>query len=309
MDDVFEHDTLKQLIEESFEFSLVNKQLEMGVLNESYVVSELCHNRELNNYIFDAILYLNIDNKEYLLNNTYGLRLFIAILSKKGIPKGISIANLELIAKKIITIKDSLNIYMYGEFIRDSILSNNDKWNIIKLLTIGISNTTTFNHQVMFIENIIKKMEIDQNSKNELISLLIMGILNSNNLSLIAQFLFIFNRVDNEIFIGVDKNKVYEKVVEIALKNENERLMVNLSYLDFSNENANIIGDLILKSNDVFFVYCFTRKFLLFNRELQDKYVAFLTEHVNDYENLKSKLQTFLQNPYETNNFKRRIVR
>lgn len=307
MEDNFKNDNLKHLIEESFEFSLINSQLEMGVLNESYVLSEICNNEELYSYIFDAILYLNIDNKDYLLknidkviNNTYGLRLFIAILSKKGIPRGINNANLEYLANKIIELKDSLNIYMYAEFIKDSKLDNETKLNIIKLLTRGISNTNTFNHQIMFVANIIKEMNVDEMVKNDLINILVHGILDSNNLSIIAQFLFIFNRIDNDIFVGLDKNEIYSKVVEIALKNENERLMVNLSYLDFSNENANIIGDLVLKSQNVFFIYCFTRKFLLFNPELQDRYVAFLTDHVNDYEDLKGKLQVFLQNPYDT---------
>ena len=77
--------------------------------------------------------------------------------------------------------------------------------------------------------------------------------------------------------------------------------MVNLSYLDFNNDNINVLGNLILNSQDLFFIYCFTRKFILFNDELQDKYVSYLSLHVNDYEELKESLENFLKNPRSNN--------
>ncbi len=294
---------VKKLIDDGVDFSLINLYIKMGTLNESYVIDEIVSKEELNNYIYDAILYLQSYNKERLLknmdkvlNNYLALRLFIANLSKKGLPLGIGTNELEIIGNKIITTNDSLNIYIYAEFIKDCNINNDAKYKIISLLTKGIGGTSIYYHQEEYIRKIINQMNINENDKLYLKNVIVDEILNSNNLSLISEFLYVFNRDETEIYKNIDKYKVYNKIVEIALLDDNQRAMVNLSYLDFTNDNINVLGKLILDSQNLFFIYCFARKFVLFNEELQAQYVDYLTLHVNDYEELKENLETFLKN-------------
>ena len=72
-------------------------------------------------------MYLHCTNKERLLknldkviNNALGLRLFIANLLRKSPVEGIGPKELKIITEKVISTNDSLNIYIYGEFIRDN---------------------------------------------------------------------------------------------------------------------------------------------------------------------------------------------
>lgn len=304
-----ELNTIERLIEESVEFSAINYRIKMGTINESYVIDEICTKEELNKYIYDAILYLHCTNKERLLknldkviNNALGLRLFIANLLRKSPVEGIGPKELKIITEKVISTNDSLNIYIYGEFIRDNkFISSYDKLDMIKILAKGIGKTNIYNHQEEFIKKIINSLDTNKEKKLEFINDIVDGILNSDNLSLLSEFIYTFNRDELGIYKDIDKYKVYSKIVDITLNSNNRRAMVNLSYLDFNNDNLNVLGNIILNSQDLFFIYCFTRKFILFNEDLQEKYVNYLTLHVNDYEELKENLESFLKNPHQDN--------
>ncbi len=290
---------VKNLIDNEKNFLAVNNEITKGKLNDLFVINMICEEKELNIYIYDAILYLHSYNKKILIkninkvNNNLGTRMFISALCKNGIPYTVTLDDLELLAKKIIELGDSLNIYLYGEFIRDSHLDNNFKLKISKLLVDGIGKASIFIHITMFIENIINRLEINEICKENLKYTLIDSILQSKNNEIIAKFLYCINR-NNTYFNDLDKLYVYKNIIRKLVKNNNKVIMVNFSYLDFTKEEINELGKLILDTQNIFFIYCFTRKFTQFNNDLQCEYVEFLSNYANDYDKLSGKLQKIL---------------
>lgn len=292
---------IQNLIEQSNNFSLINEEIISGNLNEDIVINALCEKESLNIYIFDAILFMRTLNKNKLIanikkisNNSLGLYLFISSLSKKSIPYGIGTQELENIANEIVEIGDSLAMYLYGEYIKELKINKESKYKIIRCLTLGVGKKSAFLHINMFLENVINKINFTSFDKLILKKTLIDNIISENKTETVTKFIYSFNQPVNVLYLDVNKIEVYEKLIKRALIDK--ELMVIISYLDFNEDELNYLGKLILETNDVFFIYCFARKFIYFKNDLQEEYVDYLTLHIEEYEKLKNTLQTILLN-------------